>query len=154
MGDVASGDCEAAFVVATPDLVREARTRVGAEFEATDLAVQACAALAPEERAEWAIKLGAWRASLLVEPDWWNANALFRSACAFAKDLDGYRASFRARNCKVLGPESVHGNAKGPFEGLSDTVKTVAIGGAVVAGAVVLVAFLPEIKALFRARRK
>lgn len=105
MGDV-YGDCDSFQVVLSADTVHAIRARLQGEFDSTDIAVRACGALSSEERAAWDVKLASWYDSLDVEPNFWNANTLFRAACAMGKDLEGWRAYMRQK-CTVPGPDKI-----------------------------------------------
>ena len=151
MGDV-YGDCDSFQVVLTADPVLALRARIDGEYEATDAAVRACAALSPEERALWSAKLASWREAKKVDPNAWGlgANGQFRIACAFGKDLEAWRAIL-AQKCGAVGPSKV---VAGEHDEWTGPLKWAAVAAASIGVVYALTLVAPALKAAARARSK
>lgn len=82
------------------------KMRVGAFFVSTDAAVQACATLAPAERATWEAFYASWKLHSANFANFWTAGEQWRATCAFARTLDAFRDTLRSQ-CTVPGPAKI-----------------------------------------------
>jgi len=97
------------------------KNRIGAFYVATDAAVQACAALAPEERAAWDILYASWKLHSANFANFYTAGEQWRATCAFARSLDAYRETL-GKKCTIPGPARI--DVENPKEkALVDAVK-------------------------------
>lgn len=144
IGDATSeADCGKAFLPPVtflwPSDVRDKKTELDAQWQATDVAMHACAAMPAVQFAGWAKDFASWQAFAAEDVPWFGAATKMEAAFRFQCKLRGWQDVLGATSCVLPGPKVPIPSPTSTLDDTMSTVKTVAIGGAVIAG-VVLVA--------------
>jgi len=122
--------------VVTPDDVRAMKARLDAFARAFDRSVAACARLTPAMRASWAEFYRGWRQFADADPSWLHAAAEYETARQYEEHLVAWQGRI-APLCGVTGAPLTRAPATSAGS-LENTIKTVAIAGAVIAVALAL----------------
>jgi hypothetical protein len=134
------------FGFVTPSDVQARKDQVNAEVEATDVDVVNCTKLDSGTLSAWNLFLVAWRTFYGDEPGFFSAGAQGRQVADYVDQLAEWQKRLTAAGCTLTAAPL----PKQAQDDVSGTIKVVAIGAAVVAGAFALV---EVVKLLPRARR-
>lgn len=142
VGRIYTGDCDNPIRVWFPDATRALKKRYNPYFESTDEAIKKCKSFPAGKRAEWDLFIASWRELMQDDPGLTTASPQAGLTCGMVFQLESWREEVE-KICGGLGPDP-----KPPSENPLSVVKTVAIAAAVIAGALVVISFTPQIKAL------
>jgi hypothetical protein len=134
MAGVDAGECDSFSVHVSGSEVDRFKRQMNPWFVSTHATVQACAGLAPEEKAAWSLFYDSWRQHMATETPWLSSFAEWRATCVFTRSLDAWRTRLESA-CAIVGPKSV----EAPAPEWPSALKWAA-GAVIVAGGVYLVA--------------
>jgi len=152
IGGVDAGECTFPIVkITTPGYVDSLKARLDTLFDDTNLGVQTCGAMTPDQRSRWSAFYTQWKAFAGTPSTLFGTSNLFDQTCAYAKQLDGWR-EIVPQGCPIPGPTHIESTNAGA-EALASTLKWVAIASLAIGSAIVLASYAPEIKALLPGKR-
>lgn len=123
--------------VVTPDDVRASKARLDAFARSFDRSVAMCPRLHPYVRKSWSDFYRGWRQFADADASWFHAAAEFDAAQQYEEHLVAWQAQL-APLCPIAGPPLTRPAGAASSGTLENTVKTVAIAGAVVAVALAI----------------
>lgn len=157
VGRVDGGECpiDGWRQIIWPSDVDRTKARVDVYFESADATVQGCSTFPTAQRPAWNKFIASWRAVRERPTAFTGARTELNNVCQMSSDLDGWYKVIR-EHCKLQGPEPPvpPPPTPSPVGEVTSLVKWVAIGGAVIGGAVLLIAYTPEIKAALGVLRR
>jgi hypothetical protein len=143
MGDATGDPCGKTFLPPItflwPSDVRDKIGEIDPQWTATNGAVDACPALPPTQRAGWKSDFAAWQAFRDEGVGTFGAANKMEATLRFQCKLREWQDLISATSCVLAGPKVPTPTPTTSLDEAMGTIKIVAIGGAVIAG-VVLVA--------------
>jgi len=124
--------------VVTPDDVRAFKARLDGFARSLDRSVSMCTRVHPYVRTSWAEFYRGWRQFADADPSWLHAAAEYDAARQYEEHLIAWQTQL-APVCAIAGAPLTRPKVTGsPGSSLENTIKTVAIAGAVVAVALAI----------------
>ncbi len=115
----------------TPSDVADLKTRLDPSVRALDDAVERCKeAIGEPTRKAWRDFSAAWRNYFETENSWLHCAAQYDNGEAYEKQIADWQRLIATTSCRVAGP--VLPSPTAAVDSFQDTVRTVAIAGAVI----------------------
>lgn len=138
--------CDAWIQFVTPSDVKALKMRLSPYFLALDTGIAQCPRITQETRDAWDAFAKGWRAYYGTEEHFLTAGAEHRTGCEYEAAIASWQRTIGSYACGVAGPALPDraGGGDGPSSGddsTKKTIRTVAIGAAVVAAALAIRGF-------------
>lgn len=123
----------------TPADVRDLKNRLDPSVRALDATVARCAGLDAPTRQAWQDFSKAWRSYFDEEDSWLHTAAQYDAGEAYERQIADWQRVISGASCAVPGPKLQPPPAPAVVSSeFQDTIKTVAIAGAVIAAVIAI----------------